>query len=135
MFGVGIHFSLDDLLSVRRIAPPGAAVQIATATFLGAAVSRLWGWSRGSGIVLGLCLSVASTVAHARSKAVKETAHAFFAELTVADLLAPGSQDEGARSLAAETSPESATEQVASASGPVIPRIADNPRANAPEIR
>ena len=62
MFGVGIHFSLDDLLSVRRIALPGAAVQIAVATLLGAAVSRLWGWSWGSGIVFGLCLSVASTV-------------------------------------------------------------------------
>jgi CPA2 family monovalent cation:H+ antiporter-2 len=62
MFGVGIHFSVDDLLSVRRIALPGAAVQIAVATLLGAAVSRLWGWSWGSGIVFGLCLSVASTV-------------------------------------------------------------------------
>jgi CPA2 family monovalent cation:H+ antiporter-2 len=62
MFGVGIHFSLDDLLSVRRIALPGAAVQIAAATALGAAISRLWGWPWGSGIVFGLCLSVASTV-------------------------------------------------------------------------
>ena len=62
MFGVGIHFSLDDLLSVRRIALPGAAVQIAAATLLGAGVSHLWGWSWGSGIVFGLCLSVASTV-------------------------------------------------------------------------
>jgi CPA2 family monovalent cation:H+ antiporter-2 len=62
MFGVGIHFSVDDLLSVRRIALPGAAVQIAAATMLGAAVSHLWGWSWGSGLVFGLCLSVASTV-------------------------------------------------------------------------
>ncbi|HEX2220598.1 MAG TPA: YbaL family putative K(+) efflux transporter [Gemmatimonadales bacterium] len=62
MFGVGIHFSVDDLLSVRRIALPGAAVQIAAATALGAAISRLWGWPWGSGIVFGLCLSVASTV-------------------------------------------------------------------------
>ena len=62
MFGVGIHFSVDDLLSVRRIALPGAAVQITVATLLGAAVSHLWGWSWGSGIVFGLCLSVASTV-------------------------------------------------------------------------
>ncbi|HEY7614923.1 MAG TPA: YbaL family putative K(+) efflux transporter [Gemmatimonadales bacterium] len=62
MFGVGIHFSLDDLLSVRRIALPGAAVQIAAATLLGALLARLWGWSWGSGIVFGLCLSVASTV-------------------------------------------------------------------------
>lgn len=62
MFGVGIHFSVGDLLAVRRIALPGAAVQIALATALGAAVAHLWGWSWGSGIVFGLCLSVASTV-------------------------------------------------------------------------
>jgi CPA2 family monovalent cation:H+ antiporter-2 len=62
MFGVGIHFSLDDLLSVRRIALPGAAVQIAAATLFGALLTRLWGWTWGSGIVFGLCLSVASTV-------------------------------------------------------------------------
>ncbi|HJU64751.1 MAG TPA: YbaL family putative K(+) efflux transporter [Gemmatimonadaceae bacterium] len=62
MFGVGIHFSPADLLSVRRIAVPGALVQILMATALGALVSHLWGWSWGSGIVFGLCLSVASTV-------------------------------------------------------------------------
>jgi CPA2 family monovalent cation:H+ antiporter-2 len=62
MFGVGIHFSLDDLLSVRRIALPGAAVQIAVATLLGAGMAHWWGWPWGSGLVFGLCLSVASTV-------------------------------------------------------------------------
>jgi CPA2 family monovalent cation:H+ antiporter-2 len=62
MFGVGIHFSPGDLLAVRRIAVPGAIVQITLATALGALVSRLWGWSWGSGLVFGLCLSVASTV-------------------------------------------------------------------------
>jgi CPA2 family monovalent cation:H+ antiporter-2 len=62
MFGVGIHFSLDDLLAVRRIALPGAVVQIAVATAFGTLASRLWGWSWGSGLVFGLCLSVASTV-------------------------------------------------------------------------
>ena len=62
MFGVGVHFSPGDLLAVRRIALPGAAVQIAVATLLGAAVTRLWGWAWGPGIVFGLCLSVASTV-------------------------------------------------------------------------
>jgi CPA2 family monovalent cation:H+ antiporter-2 len=45
MFGVGIHFSLDDLLAARRIALPGAIVQISAATVLGAALSQLWGWS------------------------------------------------------------------------------------------
>jgi monovalent cation:H+ antiporter-2, CPA2 family len=62
MFGVGLHFSLDDLLAVRRIALPGAIVQIAVATLLGIGVTALWGWSLAAGIVFGLALSVASTV-------------------------------------------------------------------------
>lgn len=62
MFGVGLHFSLDDLLAVRRIAIPGAIVQIGVATALGAAVSTMWGWSLGPSLVFGLSLSVASTV-------------------------------------------------------------------------
>jgi len=62
MFGVGLHFSFEDLLSVRRIALPGAVVQILVATTLGAGISSLWGWSIGAGIVFGLALSVASTV-------------------------------------------------------------------------
>jgi CPA2 family monovalent cation:H+ antiporter-2 len=62
MFGVGLHFSLDDLWAVRRIALPGAIIQITVATVLGVAVSKFWGWSLGAGIVFGLALSVASTV-------------------------------------------------------------------------
>jgi CPA2 family monovalent cation:H+ antiporter-2 len=62
MFGVGLHFSIDDLLSVRRIALPGALVQIAVATALGAGLAALWGWSFGAALLLGLSLSVASTV-------------------------------------------------------------------------
>jgi CPA2 family monovalent cation:H+ antiporter-2 len=62
MFGVGLHFSLDDLMSVRRIAIPGAVVQILGATVSGAAVALWWGWSLGAGLVFGLALSVASTV-------------------------------------------------------------------------
>jgi CPA2 family monovalent cation:H+ antiporter-2 len=62
MFGVGLHFSLDDLLSVRKIALPGAVAQIAVATALGFGVTRLWSWPVGAGIVFGLALSVASTV-------------------------------------------------------------------------
>ncbi|MFP5350082.1 MAG: YbaL family putative K(+) efflux transporter [Gammaproteobacteria bacterium] len=62
MFGVGLHFSLSDLLAVRRIALPGAIVQIAAATGLAIGMTQLWGWSFGSGVVLGLALSVASTV-------------------------------------------------------------------------
>ena len=62
MFGVGLHFSLDDLLAVRRIALPGAIVQIAVATALGAGVATFWGWRLGASLVFGLALSVASTV-------------------------------------------------------------------------
>src|SRR5687768_1570820 len=62
MFGVGLHFSLKDLLSVRAIAIPGAVGQIAIATLLGMALSHALGWTLGTGLVFGLALSVASTV-------------------------------------------------------------------------
>jgi CPA2 family monovalent cation:H+ antiporter-2 len=62
MFGVGLHFSLDDLLAVHRIALPGAVSQIVVATLLGMAVSALWGWNLAAGLVFGIALSVASTV-------------------------------------------------------------------------
>jgi len=62
MFGVGLHFSLKDLWSVRSIAIPGAIMQTALSTLAGLAVSQLWGWSLAAGLVLGLSISVASTV-------------------------------------------------------------------------
>jgi CPA2 family monovalent cation:H+ antiporter-2 len=62
MFGVGLRFSFDELLAVRRIALPGAIVQIAVATSLSTAVATMWGWSLAGSIVFGLGLSVASTV-------------------------------------------------------------------------
>jgi CPA2 family monovalent cation:H+ antiporter-2 len=62
MFGVGLHFSPSDLLDVRKIALPGALLQIAVATALGAGLASLWGWSLGASLVFGLALSVASTV-------------------------------------------------------------------------
>jgi monovalent cation:H+ antiporter-2, CPA2 family len=62
MFGVGLHFSLNDLLAVRRIALPGAIVQIVVATTFGAIVAVSWGWNLGVGIVFGVALSTASTV-------------------------------------------------------------------------
>ena len=62
MFGVGLHFSLGDLLSVRAIALPGAAVQIAIATLLGMALGWAMGWPLGAGLVFGVALSCASTV-------------------------------------------------------------------------
>jgi CPA2 family monovalent cation:H+ antiporter-2 len=67
MFGVGVHFSLRDLLAVRRVAVPGALIQTAIAGALGAAVARSWGWSWGQALVFGLALSVASTVVMLRA--------------------------------------------------------------------
>ncbi|HYD05440.1 MAG TPA: YbaL family putative K(+) efflux transporter, partial [Reyranella sp.] len=62
MFGVGLHFSLKDLMSVARIAVPGAIGQIAVATAMGAGLAHLLGWPLAAGLVFGLALSVASTV-------------------------------------------------------------------------
>ncbi|WP_240072351.1 cation:proton antiporter [Cupriavidus taiwanensis] len=62
MFGVGLHFSIKDLMAVKRIAIPGAVVQIGIATLMGMLVSWGFGWSWGQGLVYGLALSVASTV-------------------------------------------------------------------------
>jgi CPA2 family monovalent cation:H+ antiporter-2 len=62
MFGVGLHFSLKDLLSVKNIAVPGALVQIGVATILGMGLAHVMGWGLMGGIVFGLALSVASTV-------------------------------------------------------------------------
>ena len=92
MFGVGLHFSLEDLLAVRRIALPGAIVQITVATLLGIAVTSLWGWSLAGGIVFGLSLSVASTVVLLKaleSRGVLETVNGHIAVgwLVVEDLV------------------------------------------------
>jgi CPA2 family monovalent cation:H+ antiporter-2 len=62
MFGVGLHFSLKDLLSVKAIAIPGAIFQIAVATLMGLGLALLMGWKVSEGLVFGLALSVASTV-------------------------------------------------------------------------
>lgn len=62
MFGVGMHFSFRDLLAVRDVALPGALLQIALAVALTWSVTHLWGWNLGPSLVLGLALSVASTV-------------------------------------------------------------------------
>lgn len=62
MFGVGMHFSIRDLLAVRSVAVPGAIGQIIVATAFGAAVASFWGWPIKAGLVFGLALSVASTV-------------------------------------------------------------------------
>ncbi|MDW8313625.1 MAG: cation:proton antiporter [Rhodovarius sp.] len=67
MFGVGLHFSLRDLLSVSRIALPGAVGQIAAATLMGAGLALLLGWELPAAVVFGLALSVASTVVLVRA--------------------------------------------------------------------
>ncbi len=67
MFGVGLHFSLKDLLSVKAIAIPGALAQMLVATLLGMGVARLSGWPAGAGYIFGLALSVASSVVLTRA--------------------------------------------------------------------
>jgi CPA2 family monovalent cation:H+ antiporter-2 len=92
MFGVGIHFSLRDLLAVRAVAIPGAVGQIAAATALAVGLAIWWGWSINAGIVLGLAISVASTVVLLRAlmeNDLLETTHGRIAVgwLIVEDLL------------------------------------------------
>jgi monovalent cation:H+ antiporter-2, CPA2 family len=62
MFGVGLHFSLHDLLSVRAVAIPGALGQMALVSAIGFGLAHAMGWSTGAGVVFGIALSVASTV-------------------------------------------------------------------------
>ncbi|WAC22619.1 YbaL family putative K(+) efflux transporter [Blastomonas sp. SL216] len=71
MFGVGLHFSLRDLMAVKAIAIPGALVQIATATALGMGLSWAMGWTPIAGFIFGLALSVASTVVLLRALQVR----------------------------------------------------------------
>lgn len=92
MFGVGLHFSFDDLLAVRRTALPGAIARIAAATLLGLLTATLWGWSLGAGIVFGLALSVASTVVllralEGRGLLVSVNGHIAIGWLVVEDLV------------------------------------------------
>lgn len=62
MFGVGLHFSINDLMSVKRIALPGAVIQMTISTVLGMFLTNWWGWTFGEGLIFGLALSCASTV-------------------------------------------------------------------------
>ncbi len=78
MFGVGLHFSLKDLVSVRAIAIPGAIGQVAFSSLLGFGLAYAMGWSQGAGLVFGLALSVASTVVlmrHLRECKLFDTDH------------------------------------------------------------
>jgi CPA2 family monovalent cation:H+ antiporter-2 len=76
MFGVGLHFSVHDLVSVKGIALPGALVQMAAATAMGAALAHgWWGWTMSAALVFGLALSVASTVVLLRALEARELLH------------------------------------------------------------
>ena len=75
MFGVGLQFHLEELLAVRRVAVPGAVMQSLVATGLGAVVARGFGWDWTAGVVLGLAISVASTVVLTRVLADNRDLH------------------------------------------------------------
>ena len=83
MFGVGLHFSFEDLLAVRRIAGPGAIVQMVVATALGGAAAMMWGWSMGGALVFGLALSVASTVVVLRALEARGLLHSVNGQIAV----------------------------------------------------
>jgi CPA2 family monovalent cation:H+ antiporter-2 len=87
MFGVGLHFSLDDLASVRSIALPGAIVQILVATLLGAFTAMTWGWGAGASVVFGLALSVASTVVLLRALEARNVLETFNGRIAVGWLI------------------------------------------------
>ena len=75
MFGVGLHFSIRDLLAVRKIAIPGALVQIALSVALTCGLTHFWGWPFGPSLVLGLALSVASANGAATNAATSTPKH------------------------------------------------------------
>lgn len=87
MFGVGLHFSLGDLLAVRRIAVPGAVVQMIAATALGAGVALWWGWSLAAALVFGLSLSCASTVVLLRALEARGQIETFTGRVAVGWLI------------------------------------------------
>lgn len=83
MFGVGLHFSVEDLMSVKRIAIPGAIVQMTIATLLGMYVANTWGWTFGEGMVFGLALSCASTVVLLRALESRNLMQSINAKITI----------------------------------------------------
>ena len=87
MFGVGLHFSFEDLAAVRRLAVPGAVIQVVIAASLGAAVALLWGWPTGTAVVFGLCLSVSSTVVLLRALEARGLVSSFNGRLAVGWLI------------------------------------------------
>jgi CPA2 family monovalent cation:H+ antiporter-2 len=92
MFGVGLHFSTKDLLSIRAVVIPGALLQVAASSLLGFGLACLVGWSGSTGLVFGIALSVASTVVLTRALQERrlmdtERGHLAVGWLVVQDLL------------------------------------------------
>jgi len=87
MFGVGIHFSPRDLFAVRRTAIPGAIGQILVATLLGIGLAELMGWGFGAGLVLGLAISIASTVVLLRALEAHGSLHTRHGRIAVGWLI------------------------------------------------
>ncbi len=87
MFGVGLHFSLSDLMRVRKIAIPGAIVQMIVATILGGCTAIMWGWNYGYALIFGLSLSVASTVVLLRALEERGTLETINGHIAVGWLL------------------------------------------------
>lgn len=71
MFGVGLHFSPSELFSVKRVAVPGALIQMSATTSVGAGIAWFWGWGLASSVIFGLCLACASTVVLLKSLEVR----------------------------------------------------------------
>lgn len=87
MFGIGMHFSLRDLWEVRAVALPGSIGQMVVATVMGMVAAHIWGWSFGAGLVLGLALSVASTVVLLRTLEERGRLHSVDAQTAVGWLI------------------------------------------------
>lgn len=87
MFGVGLHFSLADLMAVKRIAIPGAIAQICVAVLLGTALAYMWDWQLIEAVLFGLCLSVASTVVLLRALEARGILSSMTGQITVGWLI------------------------------------------------
>lgn len=87
MFGVGLHFSISQLLEMRKIALPGALIQIAVATILGVIAATSWGWGLASALIFGLGLSVASTVVLIRALESQGKLHTVNGQIAVGWLI------------------------------------------------
>lgn len=83
MFGVGLHFSTNDLMAVKKIAVPGAITQMVISTVFGILLAKCWGWSWGASLIVGLSLSCASTVVALKALEAKDLMKAIPGKITV----------------------------------------------------